>query len=109
MKSVTICEETDGPKWHNVTGPGVSPLFMPMKLPEAFAAVSKSWRCDFSKSQEEMKKSNLKDFIGSDLSEEQFNKLVEYCRFETIYILFGLIELLIFSMYPVFGNLLFLA
>lgn len=70
-----------GPKFYPVKGNIVTAPIITKNLPEAFSPLPISGRPESKDHLEQYLDQKIRDYVGGDLSEEDFAKLSKYCRY----------------------------
>lgn len=78
---VELYAEDKGPKLYPVRGNIVTPLLITKNLPEAFRFMPIYGRPKTKKDLENFQRSKVREFVGCDLNDEEFNNLVNFCRY----------------------------
>ncbi|KAM3960384.1 proximal sequence element A Pbp49 [Aphomia sociella] len=80
VKQVKLYAEDTGPKIYDIKGNLVSRPIIPENLPEAFSCLPVFGRCKNKAGLAEFQENKIKEFVGSNLSDEEFKDLSNYCR-----------------------------
>ncbi|CAH0718068.1 unnamed protein product, partial [Brenthis ino] len=76
---VELYAEDKGPKLYPVRGNIVTPLLITKNLPQAFRFMPIYGRPKTKKDLEKFQRSKVREFVGCDLNDEEFNNLVNFC------------------------------
>ncbi|XP_038222083.1 uncharacterized protein LOC119839722 [Zerene cesonia] len=69
-----------GAKWYKVTGNIVTPPMNFKKLPDIFTSFPINGRPKTKNDVDNVLEKNLRDFVGAEVSDEDYEKLVEFCN-----------------------------
>ncbi|CAH2087723.1 unnamed protein product [Euphydryas editha] len=78
-KRVELYTEDKGPKWYHVRGNIVTQPLITKNLPEAFKFMPVHGKPKKGTELEDFQKAKVREFVGCDLGDEEFNKLASYC------------------------------
>lgn len=79
-RRVELYTEDKGPKWYNVVSNIVTPPIISKNLPEAFKFMPVHGVPKKGTDLDDFYKTKVREFVGCDLGDDEFNKLASYCR-----------------------------
>lgn len=79
-RRLELYTEDKGPKWYNVVGNIVTPPIISKNLPEAFKFMPVHGVPKKGTDLDDFYKMKVREFVGCDLGDDEFNKLASYCR-----------------------------